>query len=149
MRVFTDMKTKKTYVEIPTRVPVRMQTYSKTLAYANGSVLWPKRTLKSMHLKMIDRFLQEKPWEHGLKWRTTKSLTATIPGQVGAKEATGWTQINLRMPAEFGNSLEKLAIQQGVSLSSVSYTMVYWWTWWVYPPASERARREAFLRRNG
>ncbi|MDA8153738.1 hypothetical protein [Acidithiobacillus thiooxidans] len=142
MRVFTDKKTGKTFVEIPTRAPSKMQIYAKTLAFATG------KTLKTMIREATERFLKEKPWEHGLKWRPTKGLTYTVKDQIGQKEATGWMQVNIRLPAELGNALEKLAVQQNVSVSSVGYTLLYWWTWWVYPPASERARREAILRRD-
>ena len=143
MRVFTDKKTGEPYVEIPTRAPVKMQMYAKTLAFALG------KPLKAMYKDAAERFFREKPWEHGLAWRPTKGLTTTIKDTIGQKEATGWMQVNMRFPVAFGNDLERLAVEQGVSLSSVCYTMLYWWTWWIYPPASERARREAFLRKNG
>lgn len=143
MRVFTDKSTREHYVEIPTRAPAKMQIYAKTLAFASG------RTLKVMYRDAAERFFREKPWEHGLKWRPTKGLTTTMKDTIGQKEATGWMQVNMRFPVELGNALERLAAEQNVSLSSVAYTMLYWWTWWIYPPASERARREAFLRKNG
>ncbi|WP_215884506.1 hypothetical protein [Acidithiobacillus sulfurivorans] len=139
MRVFTDKKTGETYVEIPTRAPTKMQVYARTLAFASN------RTLKVMFNDAAKRFSQDKPWEHGLKWRTTKGLTVTMKDTVGQKEATGWMQVNMRFPVEMGNALERLAAEQNVSLSSVAYTLLYWWTWWVYPPASERMRREKFL----
>ncbi|MDD3760628.1 MAG: hypothetical protein PHO57_07330 [Acidithiobacillus sp.] len=143
MRLFTDKKTGEQYIEIPTRAPVKMQMYAKTLAFAGGE------TLKTMFRRAAERFLAEKPWEHGLAWRPTKGLTTTLKDTIGQKEATGWMQVNMRFPAEIGNQLERLSVEQGVSLSSVCYTLLYWWTWWVYPPASERARRESFLRKNG
>jgi hypothetical protein len=65
------------------------------------------------------------------------------------KEATGWIRVSMRFPVVIGDRLEQLAAEQGVSLSSICYTLMYWWTWLVYPPASERARREEYLRRNG
>lgn len=143
MRIFTDNKTGEQYVEIPTRAPAKMQMYAKTLAFASG------KTLKTMFQEAAERFLKEEPWKQGLAWRPTKGLTTTLKDTIGQKEATGWMQVNMRFPAELGNRLERLAAEQNVSLSSVGYTLLYWWTWWVYPPASERARREAFLRKNG
>lgn len=143
MRLFTDKKSGEQYVEIPTRAPAKMQMYAKTLAFATG------KTLKVMFRDAAERFLQEKPWEQGLQWRVTKGLTTTLKDTVGQKEATGWMQVNIRLPMALGNELERLAAEQGVSVSSVGYTLLYWWTWWIYPPASERARREAFLRKNG
>ena len=143
MRVFTDKKTKEQYVEIPTRAPVKMQMYAKTLAFATG------KTLKTMYAEAVERFLREEPWKQGLAWRPTKGLTTTLKDTIGQKEATGWMQVNIRLPVELGNRLDRLAGEQNVSLSALSYTLLYWWTWWVYPPASERARREAFMRKNG
>jgi hypothetical protein len=143
MRIFTDNKTGEQYVEIPTRAPAKMQMYAKTLAFASG------KTLKTMFQEAAERFLKEEPWKQGLAWRPTKGLTTTLKDTIGQKEATGWMQVNMRFPAELGNRLERTAAEQNVSLSSLSYTLLYWWTWWVYPPASERARREAFLRKNG
>jgi hypothetical protein len=142
MRVFTDKKTGEQYVEIPTRAPAKMQIYAKTLAFAKG------QTLKVMFREAAERFFREEPWKQGLKWRPTKGLTTTLKDTIGQKEATGWMQVNMRFPVEMGNRLERLAIEQGVSLSSICYTLLYWWTWWVYPPASERARREEYLKRN-
>ena len=143
MRVFTDKKTKEQYVEIATRAPTKMQMYAKTLAFAMA------KPLKAMYKDAAERFFREEPWKHGLKWRPTKGLTTTLKDTMGQKEATGWMQVNMRFPVEIGNQLERLAGEQNVSVSSVCYTMLYWLTWWVYPPASERARREEYLRRNG
>ena len=143
MRIFTDNKTGEQYVEIPTRAPAKMQMYAKTLAFAMG------KTLKTMYQEAAEKFLREEPWKHGLAWRPTKGLTTTLKDTIGQKEATGWMQVNMRLPVELGNALDRLSAEQNVSLSSLSYTMLYWWTWWVYPPASERARREAYLRKNG
>lgn len=142
MRIFTDKTTKMQCVEIPTRAQTKMQTYARTLAYVMG------KPLKAVYPEMAEKFLREKPWEHGLRWRPTKGLTASIKDAVGQKEATGWMQVNMRFPVEIGNQLDRLAAEQNVSLSSLAYSMLYWWTWWVFPPASERARREAYLRRN-
>lgn len=136
MRVFTHGRTGVVFVEIPTRAPVKMQKYAKVLAYATG------KTLKVMLNEAAERFLQEKPWEHGLKWRPTKS-----PQKIGTEgersTPTGWMQINIRLPESVGVQLETLAVSEGVSISSVGYTLLYWWTWWIYPPASERKRRES------
>ncbi|AUW32500.1 hypothetical protein A5904_05560 [Acidithiobacillus caldus] len=140
MRVFTDKRSGKPYVEIATRAPTKMQIYAKTLAFAHA------RTLKGEYREAAEQFFNEKPWEHGLKWRPTKGLTATLRDTIGQKEATGWMQVNMRFPVEIGNQLDRLAAEQGVSLSSVCYTLLYWWTWWIYPPASERRRREEYLR---
>lgn len=138
MRKTTEVK----HISVPTRAPAKMQMYAKTLAFASG------KPLKVMFRDATQRFLSEKPWEQGLQWRTTKGLTTTLKGSLGKKEPTGWMQVNMVLPVEFQQTMIQLAQEQGVSLSSVAYTVMYWWTWWVYPPLSERVRREAYLRRD-
>jgi hypothetical protein len=131
------------YVEMTTRAPAKMQMYAKTLAFAKG------QSLKVMFREAAERFFRDKPWEQGLSWRPTKGQTTTLRENMGQKEATGWMQVNMRFPVEIGNELARLATEQNVPLSSVCYTLLYWWTWWVYPPKSEQLRREeALLRRD-
>lgn len=122
------------FVEIPTRVPVKMHLYAKALAFALN------QNLRQSYIDMTSRFLRERPWEMGLRWRQTKGLSQTLSESVG-RQATGWMQINMRMTLEQGEELSRLATAEGVSLSSVTYTVLYWWTWYVYPPAYERERR--------
>lgn len=143
MKIFTDKKSGDQYVIFPTRLPAKMQMYMKNLAFSSG------RSLYVMYDDMAERFFREEPWNHGLKWRLTKGLTTTVKGTMGEKSPTGWMQINMRFSADMGHRLEQLSMEQNASMSSLTYTMIYWWTWWIYPPSSERARREAFLRRNG
>jgi hypothetical protein len=143
MRIFTDKRSKRQYAEIPTRAPVKMHLYSKALGFALGI------SLKQMYKDMATQFLQERPWEYGLSWRPTKGLTQTLSEAIGEKQATGWMQVNIRIPAELATELEHLAIKENVSLSSLSYTLLYWWTWYKYPPVQERRRREEILRKQG
>lgn len=137
MRVFEEKGVRT--VEITTRAPVRMHMHSKALSFALGL------SLKAMYQQAAERFLKDKPWEHGLRWRPTKSLTATLGDTIGQKIATGWMQVNLRLKEETGKELQRIANQQGVSLSSVTYTLMYWWTWFIYPPKYERERREKLM----
>ncbi|MBU2741847.1 MULTISPECIES: hypothetical protein [Acidithiobacillus] len=137
-----DKKTGEMCARIATRAPARMHNYSGILAEVTN------RSVQKMLYDAGQRFFRDKPWEHGLKWRQTKGLTSTIKGTVGQKVPTGWVQVNMLFPAEMGLALEQLTKEYDVSMSSVTYTMLYWWTWWICPPASERARREDFLRRN-
>lgn len=120
--------------EIPTRVPVKMHMYAKALAFALN------QNLRQSYIEMTDKFLHEKPWEMGLKWRQTKGLSQTLTESAG-RQATGWMQINMRVTPEQGIELTRLTHAEGVSMSSVTYTILYWWTWYVYPPAYERERR--------
>jgi len=141
MRVFTDKETGEQYVTIPTRVPAKMQIYAKTLAFAKG------HTMKAMLQEAVEKFFCERPWKQGLKWRPAKRLFVPSKDAIGQKEATGWVRVSMRFPVVIGNRLEQLAAEQGVPLSSICYTLMYWWTWWVYPPKPERLRREAYSSR--
>jgi hypothetical protein len=123
-----------TFDEIPTRVPVKMHMYAKALAFALN------QNLRQSYIEMTEKFLREKPWETGLKWRQTKGLSQTLTESAG-RQATGWMQINMRVTPEQGADLTRIAQSADISMSSVTYTILYWWTWYVYPPAYERERR--------
>jgi len=125
----------KQYAEIVTRAPAKMHLYSKALSFAHN------RTLRLLHEDMARRFLKEKPWERGLKWRKTQALVQSPVDAMAERVPTGWVQVNIRLPLDLAKELEQLAISQGQSLSAVLYTALYWYTWFVYPPAHEVERR--------
>lgn len=136
MRNFTDRKSGEVYVEISTRAPAKMHIYARTLAKVSS------RTLKVMYRDAAERFFLEKPWEYGLKWRHIKGKKISLQCARAQKEPSGWVQVNMHLPANVGHRLNALSVEQNVSLRMISYTMLYWWTWWINPPMSERARRE-------
>ena len=130
------------YAEVSTRLPVKMHLYTKALAFALG------KTLKSMYQDCAEQFLTEEPWKYGLRWRLTKGLTTRL-SEVGSKTVTGWTQVNVRVRYETAIRLEALAAKEKISVSSLYYTMLYWWAWYRYPPAYERERRAKALANKG
>ncbi len=115
-----------------------MHMYSKALAFAHNV------TLRKLHETMAHQFLTDRPWERGLKWRPTQSLTQTLEGAIGTKRTTGWMQVNMRLPQKIVQDLERLSREQDTNISVVLYTMLYWYTWFIYPPAAEQARRAEF-----
>ncbi len=129
----------KQYAEITTRAPAKMHLYAKALSFAHN------RTLRLLHEDMARRFLKEKPWEQGLQWRKTQSLVQSPADAVAERVPTGWVQVNIRLPLELAQEFEQLAESQGQSLSAVLYTALYWYTWFVYPPAHEVERRKKAL----
>lgn len=135
MHVFTDEKTGAPCVEINTCAPKKMQAYFRTLTFAMGT------TIPKVYREMAGRFLKEKPWKHGLQWRTTQEQ-AGIHGVHGERYSASpfWTPVSIRLPVILGKELESLADQQEVPLSSVGYTMLYWWTWWIYRPGNGRVQ---------
>jgi len=118
--------------EITTRIPARLGAYTKALAALHFG------TLRRMHVSMMDQFLAEKPWTKGLHWRRTKALVERKG--VGAM-ATGWVQVNLRLPTPTIDEIRDEAAYNQVSPSTFLYTAFYWWTWYKYPPRDEVERR--------
>ena len=119
--------------EITTRIPARLNAYCKALAALQFG------TLRRMYVAMMDQFLQEKPWTKGLHWRRTKALVERKG--VGAM-ATGWVQVNLRLPTPTIQAIRAEAAENNVSPSTFLYTAFYWWTWYKYPPRDELERRK-------
>ncbi|WP_226827238.1 MULTISPECIES: hypothetical protein [Acidithiobacillaceae] len=130
------------HAEVPTRLPVKLHLYTKALAFALG------KTLKSMYQDCAEQFLREEPWEYGLHWRPNQDLTSGLLDR-GSKTVTGWTQVNVRVRYETAIRLEALAAKEKISVSSLYYTMLYWWAWYQYPPAYERERRAKALANKG
>jgi hypothetical protein len=118
--------------EITTRIPARLGAYTKALAALHFG------TLRRMHVSMMDQFLEEKPWTKGLHWRRTKALVERKG--IGAM-ATGWVQVNLRLPTPTIDQIRDEAAYNQVSPSTFLYTAFYWWTWYKYPPRDEVERR--------
>lgn len=135
------MKDDVEYAEITTRAPVKMHTYIKALAFALNL------KLSSLHGKAVKDFLQEEPWKYGLKWRQSKGLTKSITDTVGVKTSTGWMQVNIRIKKELALEVERLASQEGINLSSLMYTILYWLSWYKYPPLEEQKRREEKIKK--
>jgi hypothetical protein len=130
------------YAEVATRLPVKMHLYTKALAFALG------KTLKSMYQDCAEQFLREAPWKYGLRWRPNQDQTFGILDR-GSKTVTGWMQANVRVRYETAMRLEALAAKEKISVSSLCYTMLYWWAWYQYPPAYERERRAKALANKG
>ncbi len=106
---------------VQTRVPDARYRYCKTIQ--------PLRyeTLMEMFGEMLAKFRAERPWDHGLMWRTPKTAA-----HAGGK--TGWKQININMEEEQKKSLGSLCEQLGVSSATFCYTAIYWWIEYVHPP---------------
>mgnify|MGYP001626388002 FL=1 len=130
------------YAEVTTRLPIKLHLYTKALAFALG------KTLKSMYQDCAEQFLREEPWKYGLRWRPNQDRA---PGFLDRddKTVTGWMQAKVRLRHETALRLEALAAKEKISVSSLCYTMLYWWAWYQYPPAHERERRAKALANKG
>lgn len=130
------------YAEVTTRLPVKLHLYTKALAFALG------KTLKSMYQDCAEQFLREAPWKYGLRWRPNQDQTFGFLDR-DSKGVTGWTKVNVCVRYETALRLEALAANERISVSSLCYTMLYWWAWQQYPPAYERERRAKALAKKG
>ncbi|WP_226856441.1 hypothetical protein [Acidithiobacillus caldus] len=130
------------YAEVTTRLPVKLHLYTRALAFALG------KTLKSMYQDCAEQFLREAPWKYGLRWRPNQGQTFGFLDR-DSKGVTGWTKVNVCVRYETALRLEALAAKERISVSSLCYTMLYWWAWHQYPPAYERERRAKALANKG
>lgn len=110
---------------LPTRCPIEVIRYLKGLAGSQGM------TLTRMYEDMLRRFVEDRPWEHGLMWRKPKVATATIGGKAGT---TGWVQVNIQIPADLAEAVELVSETVSVSKAALGYTAMFWWCQYIYPP---------------
>ncbi len=117
---------------ITTRTPAPLVAYTRSIADLQFG------TLRRMYFFMVKQFLDERPWTKGLRWRHAKSL---IDRSEINPVATGWVQVNLRLPTPIVHQvLDESALHQ-ISPTTFLYTAFYWWTWYKYPPRDEVERR--------
>jgi hypothetical protein len=143
---------KKGYTDVTTRMPAPILADLKfRLAPRFGG------TLTAMFETMLTQFLAEKPWERGLPWRKTQALsrrevvTETVKtgdGQPLVKRttrtvATGWVQVNMRLPLELAERIKSVAANHDTSPSTVLYTSVFWWIWYKNPTPEILRKRQA------
>lgn len=114
---------------VPTRCPSNMYTYMKMIA----PLEW--RSLTGMFQDMMTRFLSMEPWNHGLMWR--KPRTA-LTYQEGVPGRTGWEQVNIQLPPDLADRVDRAAEASGVSKAAFCYTAMFWWIQYVYPPQAVR-----------
>lgn len=109
-------------------IPLKMYLYIQALAFVQGM------TLRAVHEDCASRFLAEKVWEKGLRWRD---------GHRPALADPEWVEVNVRIPCDLADDLVEVSHRNGVGLPDVLYTMLYWYSWVLYPPLHEQERRKA------
>lgn len=110
---------------VPTRCPTQIYTYLK------GITPFLYSSLTAMFEDMVRRFLNERPWEHGLHWRKPKTAMTYANGMTGK---TGWEQVNIQLPQDLAESVGRVAEVCGVSNACLCYTAIFWWVQYIYPP---------------
>ena len=116
------------YAGESTVIPLKMHLYIQALAFVQGM------TLRAVHEDCASRFLAEKAWEKGLRWRDGRRPALTDPE---------WVEVSVRIPSYLADSLVEVSRRNGVGLPDVLYTMLYWYSWVLYPPLHEQERRKA------
>lgn len=118
----------KSYAGESTVIPLKMHLYIQALAFVQGM------TLRAVHAECAALFLAEKAWEKGLRWRD---------GHRPALADPEWVEVNVRIPCDLAGNLVEVSHRNGVGLADVLYTMLYWYSWVLYPPLHEQERRKA------
>ena len=113
-------------VPVSTRCPGTIYTYLK------GITPFRYPSLTEMFADMLRRFMDEKPWEHGLHWRKPKTALSQSGNNVGT---TGWEQVNILLTPQLAEEVQQVAINCGVSKAAFCYTAIFWWVTFVFPPA--------------
>uniref|UniRef100_E6QCP4 Uncharacterized protein n=1 Tax=mine drainage metagenome TaxID=410659 RepID=E6QCP4_9ZZZZ len=105
-----------------------MHLYIQALAFVQGM------TLRAVHEDCASRFLAGKAWEKGLRWRD---------GHRPALSDPEWVEVHVRIPCDLADNLAEVSRRNGLGLPDVLYTMLYWYSWILYPPLHEQERRKA------
>lgn len=119
------------YAGESTVIPLKMHLYIQALAFVQGM------TLRAAHADCAYRFLAEKAWEKGLRWRN---------GHRPALADPEWVEVNVRIPRDLADDLVEISHRTGVGLPDVLCTMLYWYSWILYPPLVEQERRKTKFR---
>jgi hypothetical protein len=125
-----------TRFEPPTVIVTRCQNYLFTYLKGISPFLGP--TLGSMFEMMFERFITEKPWEHGLPWKKPK----IVMSQTDDRERNDWQQVNINLSPDLAEKVKNVASLCGVSKASFCYTGMYWWAQYIYPPNKIMPKKE-------
>jgi hypothetical protein len=109
-------------------IPVKMHLYIQALAFVQGM------SLRAVYEDCATHFLAEAAWKKGLQWRDGRRPATSDPE---------WQAVHVRLPSELADRLVVVSQQQRVSLPDVLYTMLYWYSWFLYPPLYEQERRKS------
>ncbi len=110
------------HVLLQTRIPSALRLYLK--AYAKHH----KMNLESTCETIFSLFVQQAPWQRGLRWR------GPLSHRTDSGESQGWAQFNLFLSAELAAQLESLAQQMSISRASIVYTGLVWFAKHISPP---------------
>jgi hypothetical protein len=133
---------------IVTRVPDSSRSRLKELAKAPS-----RRSLNALMTEIMTYFLQEKPYEKGLKFRIPRF---TIRFENGNPVRTGWMQFNVYLTADLKDrmmaEIERLRTEEKLLVTPANFTFsaIFWWLAAVEPEGEEtRAYYESLKKIHG
>lgn len=87
----------------------------------------PIKLRQNLWEMIITRFLSERPWEQGLKWR--------VPKAVNLKDGdSGFKQVNVMLEKALADKAEAAWISANVSKAVFVFTAFVWFAKYVCPP---------------
>jgi hypothetical protein len=110
---------------IPTRCPEALHRYLKTIYPLEH----PSLTAYFEHI--LSEFIKQRPWDHGLVWRKPRVRVVILGDGVGS---TGWAQVNVQVPKELADRIEKIIMTLDISRAAFLYTAFFWWAMYIKPP---------------
>lgn len=120
-------------VIVPTRIPADFHPALKYLAVVPNDKGVPYGSEIRMYEVLLERFLQERPFEGkgkgGFTWQTCGSIVQYENGQ-GSR--TKWKQLNVQMKPQMKDAIERVAAQEGQSIAQLLYSALYWWVYTVH-----------------
>jgi hypothetical protein len=114
---------------VPTRCPSEIYRYLKGLSPFLGP------SLTNMFEEMMTRFIDERPWDHGLLWRKPKTAMTFAGGKAGR---TGWEQVNIQLEEALAEKVRLTALACNQSRACFCYTAMFWWVQYIYPPNKQQ-----------
>lgn len=111
-----------TTTPVPTRLTPPLRGYLKAYAKAHGL------TMEALLEEIVEQFVDIKPYEHGLEWRSPASHRSPQGQQ------QGWKQVNVFLAPEVAAQLAGLEAHSGRSRAAIVYTALFWFAKYMRPP---------------
>lgn len=108
-----------------TRIQEPMRRYLRALSELRFD------SMINMFDRMLEQFIEEKPWEHGLQWKRPSSAIQVVQGD---RLPTAWKLINIDVRPALAERIQNSATTNGCTEAVFLYTAIHWWVQYMYPP---------------
>lgn len=113
-------------VLMPTRIPTELHPRLKMLTLmptGKDGIIYGSEA--RMYSALFNEFLEERPFDGGaFTWQNCGSIRSFSMGMV---ERTSWKQMNVQVPPELSERINKCAAEQGRSNAAFMYSALVWW----------------------